>query len=93
VPGDQIDIHIDDREDGRPILLSALTGRRAPLTATQLLWLTLKYPLITLKVIFLIHWHALLLWAARLPWHPKAARPELQRDVLRPHASLAVKTP
>jgi hypothetical protein len=93
VPGDRIDLHIDDREDGRPILLSALTGRRAPLTATQLLWFTLKYPLITLKVIFLIHWHALLLWAARLPWHPKAARPELQRDVLRPHASLAVKTP
>ena len=33
VPGEQLDIHIDDREGDRPVLLSALTGQRAPLTA------------------------------------------------------------
>jgi DUF1365 family protein len=93
VPGDRLEIHIDDREGDRPILLSALTGRRVPLTTAQLAWFTLKYPLITLKVIFLIHWHALLLWMKRLPWHRKADRRDLQRDVLRPHASLASKVP
>jgi len=93
VPGDQLEIHIDDREGDRPVLLSALTGKRAPLTTAQLAWFTVKYPLITLQVIFLIHWHALLLWAKRLPWHRKTENRDLQRDVLRPHASLAIKVP
>ena len=33
----------------------------------------MRYPLVTLKVIMLIHWHALLLWAKRVPWFAKAA--------------------
>ena len=49
----------------------------------------LKYPLVTLRVITLIHWQAFRLWWKRLPWYRKAADPELQRDVLRPHASIA----
>jgi len=93
IPGEQLEIHIDDREGERRVLLSALTGKRAPLTTAQLAWFTLKYPLITLKVILLIHWHALLLWRRRLPWHRKTDRRDLQRDVLRPHASLAAKAP
>jgi len=91
VPAETLDIHIDDRDGDRRVLLSALTGHRAPLTATKLAWFTLKYPLITLKVIALIHWHALLLWIKRLPWHRKSAGLDLQRGVLKPHASLAGK--
>ena len=93
VPGERLDIHIDDREGARAILVTALTGERAPLTAARLAWFTLKYPLITLKVIGLIHCHAFLLWAKRLPFHPKAANPDLQREVFNPHASIAGKTP
>lgn len=89
VPGESLDIHIDDRIGGRRLLLSALTGRQVPLTSVRLAWLTLKYPLITLKVIFLIHWHAMLLWIKRLPWHRKAANAQQQRDVFNPHASIA----
>lgn len=88
VPSEHLEMHIDDRADGRRVLLSALTGRRVPLTTTRLAWLSLKYPFITLKVIFLIHWHALLLWSRRLPWHRKSANPDLQRDVFQPHTSL-----
>jgi len=88
VPGEQLDIHIDDREGDRPVLLTALTGRRIPLTDANLARLTLKYPLITLRVITLIHWHALKLWWKRVPWHRKAANPHLQQGVLNPHESL-----
>lgn len=88
VPGERVDIHIDDREGDRRILLSALTGERKPLTDMRLLWFTLKYPLLTLRVIFLIHWHALLLWCKRVPVHRKAARPDLQRGVSKPHHTL-----
>ncbi len=92
VPDEHLDIHIDDRDGEDRILLSALTGRRAELSNANLLWFTLKYPLITLRVIGLIHWHALLLWIKRLPWHSKGARPDLQQNVYRPHATIAGKT-
>lgn len=92
-PGEALQIHIDDRQGERRILLSSLTGTRVPLTTGQLARLTLKFPLLTLKVIFLIHWQALLLWLKRLPFHTKAANAHLQRDVLNPHQSIAKETP
>ncbi len=88
-PGDQLQIHVHDlAPDGHPVLLSTLTGSRRPLTDGQLLRLTARYPLVTLHVIGLIHWHALKLWWKRLPLYRKAEKPELQRGVYRPHASL-----
>ncbi len=93
VPGENLDIHIDDKQGDKHVLLSALGGPRVALTSGRLLWLTLKYPLITLRVIFLIHWHALLLWLKRLPFHAKAANAHLQCDVLKPHNSIAGKKP
>lgn len=88
-PGDRLELVINDvTADGRTVLISTLSGRRRPLTDGQLLRLTARYPLVTLRVITLIHWQALRLWLRRLPWFPKAGRPEDQRGVLRPHASL-----
>jgi DUF1365 family protein len=63
------------------------------LSGGRLAWFTLKYPLITLRVIFLIHWHALLLWFKKVPWHRKAANAALQTGVHNPHASISAKFP
>jgi DUF1365 family protein len=93
IPGEHLEIHIDDWQGRSQMLLSALTGTRVPLTTARLAWLTLKFPLVTLKVIILIHWQALLLWLKRLPYHSKAANAHLQRDVLNPHHSIANETP
>ena len=79
---------IDDYTGADKTLVTSLTGKRSELTTGNLAAFTLKYPLITLKVIGLIHWHALLLWLKRLPFHRKEARTDLQRDVFRPHESL-----
>ncbi|MBL9173300.1 MAG: DUF1365 domain-containing protein [Verrucomicrobiales bacterium] len=88
-PGDRLEIVINDvTADGTVLLVSVLTGRQHPLTDLQLLRLTAKYPLVTLRVISLIHWEAFRLWAKRLPWHRKAENPALQTGVHRPHASL-----
>lgn len=89
VPGESFDIHIDDREGENPVLLSKLSGKRVPLTDARLLWFAIKYPLLTLKVIVLIHWNAFLLWIKGLHVHAKAADKDLQRDVYRPHPSIA----
>lgn len=93
VPGEHLDIHIDDREGESRLLLSALTGRRKPLTSWSLLWLTLKCPLVTMKVITMIHWQALRLWIKRVPYFRKAADPQLQRGVMNPHSSLTKPPP
>lgn len=88
LPGKHLEIHIDDRDGDRRVLLTALTGKRVPLTSGRLAWLTLKCPLVTLKVISAIHWEALRLWIKRIPWFRKAAQREQQRDVMKPHHSL-----
>lgn len=93
VPGEHLEIHINDRAGDQLLLLSALTGVRRPLSDGRLLWFIIKYPLLTLKVIFLIHWHAFLLWMRRIPFHRKRAHPELQRDVMKPHHSLTSQLP
>jgi hypothetical protein len=88
-PGERLAIQIDDYVAGKRTLTSILTGPRRDLTGTRLAWFTLKYPLLTLRIITLIHWHALRLWLKKLPWYPKAARAADQRSLYRPHASIA----
>lgn len=88
VPGKELEIHIDDRHEDDRVLLTTLTGKQRPLTDAALLLCALKYPLLTLRVIFLIHWQALRLWLKGIPWYGKAANAALQIDVLRPHESI-----
>jgi len=88
-PGDRLSIQIDDYAGSTRTLTSTLTGTRRELTGARLAWFTVKYPLITLRVIALIHWQALRLWFKRVPWFAKGARAADQRDLYRPRASLA----
>ena len=91
---ERLSVQIDDYAGTQRTLTSTLVGKRQRLTNARLAWFTLKYPLITLKIIALIHWHALVLWARRVPWFAKASRPADQRALYRPHISLQpVATP
>jgi len=93
VPAAKLSVEIGDYVGGDRTLISTLTGPSRPLTDSRLAWFTLKYPLITLRIISLIHWHAFLLYLKKIPWFAKAARPADQRDLYRPHASLAPQHP
>ena len=93
VPGQTLDLKINDRDREQNILVSTLSGQRAELTDRNLAWFTFKYPLVTLKVILLIHWHAFRLWLKRVPFNCKADNLALQRDVLRPHSTLISQCP
>jgi len=92
VPGGQLDVKIDDRDGDEKILISSLAGRQVPLTNPALLGFTVKYPLLTLQVIFLIHYHALRLWLKGVPFYRKGGNPAQQRQVLRPHSTIAAPT-
>jgi len=91
VPGDTIEIHIDDREHGETTLVSWIRGERRPLTDARLAWYAIRFPLLTVKIIAAIHWQAFRLWMKRIPHFRKADQPELQRDLHRPHSSLIPK--
>jgi DUF1365 family protein len=91
-PGEKLSIQIDDYVGAERTLTSTLAGPRRALTGPRLAWFTLKYPALTLRIIGLIHWHALLLWLKRVPWFAKSARAADQRALYRPHASIAPTT-
>jgi len=92
-PGDSWRVNIDDYDGSERMLLSAIRGERRALTASRLLWYSFKYPMLSLKIIVLIHWHALLLWWKKVPFIRKSERREVQLDVMRPHVSLKGKEP
>lgn len=87
-PTEKLAIQIDDYVGPQRTLTSSLHGPASPLTDARLAWFTFKYPLLTLRIIGLIHLHALRLFLKKIPWFPKSARSGDQRDLYHPHASL-----
>ncbi len=88
LPADNWAVNIDNLDSEGVTLVSAIRGKTKPLTGRRLLWYGFKYPLLSLKVIFMIHWQALKLWTRKVPHFAKSAKKESQTDVLRPHSSL-----
>ncbi|MBQ0131088.1 MAG: DUF1365 domain-containing protein [Comamonas sp.] len=71
----KVAVRLDYADAHGPLLLTGLTTRLQRLTSAtrrQALW---KYPLMTLAVTVRIHWHALLLWLKRVPFHRKPQPP------------------
>jgi DUF1365 family protein len=73
-PGDEVwaRIHVRDDAGARP-LTAVLHGRRRELTDRSLARTLVRYPLMPVQVIALIHWQALRLWLKRVPFHHKPA--------------------
>ena len=93
-PGTHLAISVDDVHGQKQTALATrLTGVRRPLTDWNLFRLSFRYPLVTLRVIFLIHWQAFRLWTKRVPWFRKTAQPHQQQGVLRPHKSILNRLP
>lgn len=103
-PGDEFDftigtpntewrVNIDNYSNGERVLLSGIRGVQRSFSSARLLGYVFKYPLLSLKIIGLIHWHALLLWIKRVPFVRKTERLEVQLDVMRQHSSLKKNSP
>ena len=88
-PTDALQIRIDDYDGDSRSFTSGLTGKAVPLSDARLAWCLFAYPLLTVRVMALIHWHALRLALKRVPWFSKEARASAQRDLRRPHVSIA----
>ncbi|MES2110517.1 MAG: DUF1365 domain-containing protein, partial [Bacteroidota bacterium] len=72
IPGEKLQIKIDDYDKaGNRFFISTLSGERRPLNDKTLLLYFFSFPLITLKIIGLIHWQAVKLWLKKIPYHKK----------------------
>jgi DUF1365 family protein len=83
VPGQKLNIRIDDYKDGERFFISTLTGAQKKLNNANLFWYSVRFPFITLKIVALIHWNAVKLWFKKIKYLKKAEFPELQKDVYR----------
>jgi len=83
IPGEKLNIKIDDYKDDERFFISTLTGQQKQLTNLTLFWYALRFPLITLRVISLIHLQALLLWLKKIRFYKKDQNQDLQREVYR----------
>jgi hypothetical protein len=74
---EKIGIWIEYHDGEQRTLLTSLCGKRVPLTDPQLITCFFRYPLVTLKVITLIHYHALRLLLKGIKYR---AKPKPPRD-------------
>ena len=70
---DQVRIVIDETENGQPVLQASVVATRRALTDLALLRMLVRYPLVTLKTIGMIHWHAFRLWRRGAKFHSHGA--------------------
>ena len=84
VPGDKLNIRIDDfNKEGRRFFTSQLQGTKTAITDLKLFIYFISFPLITVKVMAMIHWQAFKLWLKKVPFHKKSAEMHLQKGVYR----------
>jgi hypothetical protein len=65
-------MEVDSVKAGKAVLSTSLTGERRPLSATTLLLLFLRYPMVPLFTIIFIHWQALKLWLKKVRFREKS---------------------
>jgi hypothetical protein len=73
-PAEAFALLIRERDASGEILRATISGRRRPLTDRELLKAFAAHPLMTLKVIAAIHWHALRLWRKGARFHRDPAK-------------------
>lgn len=77
VPDQRIALAIRAVDADGPVLAAAVSGTRRALTNSALLRALVTHPLLTLKVIGAIHWHALGMWLKGFKIRPRPSPPEI----------------
>lgn len=65
----KLKVHIDYHDDQATLLQTAIIGKTQQLTSGNLIKALCKQPLLTFGVFYRIHWHALILWLKKVPFH------------------------
>jgi DUF1365 family protein len=71
----RIAVRIDHHDQDGLMLSTAMGGKREPLSSARLAWCLVRYPLLSFKIIGLIHWQAVKLMVKGLRQNQKPAPP------------------
>ena len=85
-PDERLEISINQSDRESTYFFSSLTGEAKPFDDMRLLIYTLRFPLITIGIIWAIHWQALKLYIKGLRVRRKMDQADLQTEV-RPYLS------
>jgi DUF1365 family protein len=71
-PGDHLSVYMSNTKEGERIFNASMSLQRRPINGASLAGVLLRFPLMTAKIIFAIHWEALRLWIKGVPFisHP-----------------------
>lgn len=75
-PAERVLVHMDVDDDQGKLFDATQDGRRVELDARSLARVLVRYPLLPLATVLLIHIHALRLWMKRVPFHRKPIPPD-----------------
>jgi len=78
-PAEQLSVHMANSENGARIFDAALVLNRKSIGRWSLAGVLLRFPLMTFKIMFAIHWEALRLWVKRCPVY---AHPGKEKEVV-----------
>ncbi len=73
-PGERLAVHMKNSEDGELRFDATLSLQRREITGAALARALCRFPLMTLKVVGLIHWQALRLWLKGATFHTHPAK-------------------
>ncbi len=82
-PGESIDVKVNDYKEGNCFFTSSLTGKKKELSDRLLIKYSLAFPMITLKIITLIHWQAFVLYLKKIPFIKKDQNISLQQNLVK----------
>ncbi len=83
VPGKSLGVHMIAKRQLIDVFSATLSLQKKPINACTMAAALACYPLMTLQVVFMIHWHALLLWVKRIHFYPHPS----PRETAAPSAS------
>lgn len=81
VPNENLHVRVDDYQNGKRFLMSSLKGVRKEFSDLNLFFFGLRFPFVTIKIISLIYWQALVLMLKGIPWKKKNFNLHMQTDL------------
>ncbi|MEC7181346.1 MAG: DUF1365 family protein, partial [Bdellovibrionota bacterium] len=79
---EQLFLKVDSIQNDSKILTATFSSKSKEINYKNLISLIFSFPFQTLRIIFLIHWHAFILWFKKLKYIKKNENKDKQTEVL-----------